>query len=395
MTKVLGEEPVTKLETDLASALRRRPLHEPFLAGTLRQVAGYSPRLLAALGRSIEVFVRRRSFERPLYAAAAATLAEHEEAAVVSHLADALVGDEAGGLSTLSAASLTRSPAIGRPLAVAAANRHPHVVVGAELARVARGESNGEQCASVAARLNESARISLCAQLFVPRLWQPPLSPAIAPGLFVLRESERNLGRWLVLARLAQAAGDTRAPLEARHHLKAVTGASRAAWNLVCWVLEGHEPPSSVRPNLALVTRLSDRPKGDRDVGFLFRMGEAHLASAKPMLVRMMGPPPLSEANSVRAALVLGRTYGQKDVIEPLIRLARSRRHEVLRGLAAAALFDLGERDLAGHFADELVNSSKLPCVGWAALIRAGSAAKVKTLVTEPAFRRIQIGWSE
>lgn len=393
MTEVLGEEPVTKLESDLASALRRRPVCEPFLAGTLREVARFSPRLLVALERALGVLVRRRSFERPLYAAAARTLAEQAEQAVLAPLEEALLGEDAGGLSTLSAASCTRSPSLSGPLARAAASRHPQVVVGAEVARVARRESNGERCASVAPKLKESSRISLCSEVLVPRLWQPPLSLAIVPGLLVLRDSERHLGRWLALALLAQAAGDTSAGAQAQRLAQVGSDRARTAWSMVCWALGGPLPPSA-RPNLGIVARLSDRPARDRDAGFLFRMGEARMPGARPML-ETMTKAPLSDATSIRAALVLGRAFGQDSVIEPLVRVARSRRNEGVRGLAAAALFDLGECDLAGHFADELVNSRKLPSVGWAALIRAGSAGKIRTLVTEPTFRRVQSGWSE
>src|SRR6187455_1118242 len=71
VTDVLGDEPVHKLERDIASALRRRPAHEPQLAGILREVAQFSPRLLEALERSVALFVKRGSFDRTLYAAAA------------------------------------------------------------------------------------------------------------------------------------------------------------------------------------------------------------------------------------------------------------------------------------------------------------------------------------
>jgi hypothetical protein len=109
----------------------------------------------------------------------------------------------------------------------------------------------------------------------------------------------------------------------------------------------------------------------------------------------MSHPSRLSDPTSIRAALVLCKGYARGDLLERLVAAARCQRHEALRGLAAAALFDLGQRELAGSFADELVNSKKLPTLGWAALIRAGGAGKLQRLVTEPTFRRVQHGWSE
>jgi len=113
------------------------------------------------------------------------------------------------------------------------------------------------------------------------------------------------------------------------------------------------------------------------------------------MLETMTKPSRLNDSAAIRAALVLSRGYARGDLVERLVLAARCQRQESLRGLAAAALFDLGQRELAGSFADELVNSKKLPTLGWAALIRAGGAGKLQRLVTEARYRRVQHGWSE
>lgn len=393
MTDVLGDEPVLKLESDIASALRRRPAHEAQLAGILREVARFSPRLLEALERSVALFVKRGSFDRLLYAAAARTLAECYEEVVVPHLSAAVSNESAGGLASLSAATMTRAPCLTAPLVRAAANRHPHLVLAAEVARVQRGESNGVHAADVAPRIKESWRISLCRQVFVPLLWRPPLPSAARAPLSVLRGAERHIGRWLVLAELGRRAGDEEARAEAEERAGKGSRGAQSAWGLAAWSL-GAEVPVA-RPALETVTRLSDRPTAEADATFLFRMAEAQLPGARPMLETMTTPHRLNDSLSIRAALVLCRGYARGDLVERLVAAARCQRYETLRGLAAAALFDLGQRDLAGSFADELVNSKKLATLGWAALIRAGGAGKIERLVTEPTFRRVQHGWSE
>ncbi|HEU5076800.1 MAG TPA: hypothetical protein VFU02_21570 [Polyangiaceae bacterium] len=395
MTEVLGDEPVNKLESDIASALRRRQAHEAQLAGIVREVARFSPRLLQALERSVALLVKRGSFDRLLYAAAARTLAECHEEAVVQHLSAAVSDESAGGLASLSAASMTRSPGLTAALARAAANRHPHLVLAAEVARVQRGESDGQHGASVAPMIKESCRISLCAQVFVPLLWRPALPSQARAGIAVLRGAERHLGRWLVLAELGRRAGDTTARAEALERAGKGSRGTRAAWGLAAWSLGATLAPPSARPTSALVGRLSDRPAADADTSFLFRMADARLSAARPMLETMSTPPGLNDPTAIRAALVLSQGYARGDLVERLVAAARCQRNEALRGLAAAALFDLGQRDLAGSFADELVNSKKLPTLGWAALIRAAGAGKIGALVTEPTFRRVQHGWSE
>lgn len=395
MTDVLGDEPVNKLEADIASALRRRPAHEPQLAGILREVARFSPRLLHALERCLAVLAQRGSFERSLYAAAARTLAECREEAALPHLATAVSDESAGGLASLSAAAMTRSPDLSTALARAAANRHPHLVLAAELARLQRGESNGDHGASVAPMIKESYRISLSTQVFVPLLWRPALPSAARPAMSVLRSAERHIGRWLVLAELGRRAGDGSAPDEAQERALQGSRGTRTAWGLAAWSLGRSFEAGPARPTLEMLARLSDRPTSDADVSFLFRMADARLPEARPMLETMSSPSRLNDSVSIRAALLLSKGYARRDLVERLVAAARCQRHEALRGLAAAALFDLGQRDLAGDFADELVNSKKLPTLGWAALIRAARAGKLQRLVTEPTFRRIQQGWSE
>lgn len=393
MTDVLGDEPVNQLESDIASALRRRPVHEGLLAGTLRELAPFSARLRAALERAAGVLVKRASYQRLLYRAAIHALAECAEKSASPHLLAALASDEVGGLATLSAAAMVRDATLALPLARAAGSRHPHLAFAAELARLARGETSGEHSLTVAPKIKESTRILLCSETLVPLLWRPALPAGAAAGLGVLRQAERHIGRWRVLGEIGVRAGDGAPVAEAVGRSERGAHGTRAAWTLVLWALDKAAKPPAARPTLQVLARLSDRPSADRDATFLFRMGDARLPSARPILEGIVKEERLTDALSIRAALILGRCYRRDGVVERLIGAARSHRQESLRGLAAAALFDLGEKDLASRFADELVNSRKLPTLGWAALIRAGGAGKLERLVTEPRFRRVQRGW--
>jgi hypothetical protein len=394
--EVLGDDTLLRLDADLCSALRRRPTHELSLAGALRVLARYSPRLQAVLADAFETMVRRGSFDRPLYGALARSLAELQDAKAVGALRRALGTDEAGGLAGISAASSSRDPVLGEPLAKLAASRHPHLALAAEVARVARGESNGAHAKAVAPKIKEAHRIALCQEVFVPLLWQSPLGAGIAPALAVLRDAERHLGRWLVLAEVSVRSGDETSIDEARQHARHGASGARAAWSLVAWALDGGAGEPQVRANVELVSRLSDRPSANRDTTFLFRLAEAKVESVRPMLEGLArGALPTSE-QGVRAALCLARNYGIDRYRDQLFDMLRNPRREPLRGLAAAALFDLGNRKEALDAANVVEDSPKLSALAWAAVVRAGASGVERApLVTEPRFRRIQLGWVE
>jgi hypothetical protein len=107
--------------------------------------------------------------------------------------------------------------------------------------------------------------------------------------------------------------------------------------------------------------------------------------------------------------MYLARDHGRDDLRGAIAVLARSGRPEELRGLAAAALWDLGMRDEALCAADELAVSKHVTNVAWAALVRAASqraalapasgararADDEEPLVTETSFRWVQSGWLE
>jgi hypothetical protein len=392
--ELLGVEPVERLEAFIVGALRRKPAQEPKLTGALRALAPHSGRLVRVLASTVETLVKRGSFERPLYAGAVRALAELDPAAAAVELERALGADEAGGLATLSATAMVPGERLSEPLARVAGSRHPHLAFAAEVARIARGESGGSHIASLAPKIKESHRISLCVEVFVPLLRHPALPVTIAPALAVLRDTERHLGRWLVFGEIAARAGDPKPMEEARDRATAGPSSARAAWALVAWALSDGGDTPSVRPTVELVSRLSDRPSADRDPTFLYRLAEARVPAARPML-ESLARGPLRTDVAVRSAMYLARDHGREDLRTALGGLAGSSKKDALRGIAAAALYDLGDRERPAALTEDLVQSRQLCTSTWGALLRAAQAGGVERLVSEPTYRRVQLGWLE
>ena len=385
---------VSRLGADLRAALRRRPAQEARLAGVLRALAPHSSVLCDGLLDAFELLVKRASFERPLYAACVRVIGETADRRATPSFKKALESEETGSFATLSAACRTTDPGLSDALAKVARSRHAHSAFAAEVARIARAESGGEHVTALAPKIKESHRIALCLELFVPLTWSNPLSPAIGPALAVLRDSERHLGRWLVLGEVAARAGDGGPLAEASTRASEGPLSSRAAWAMVVWALSFASPPPAIRPTVELVARLSDRPSADRDTTFLFRLARQRAPAARPML-ESLAKGPLNDEAGVRAALHLIRDYDDPRPRALLRAAAESSRREALRGLAVAALFDVGDRDWAVDCAKSLVVSRHLASVAWGALIQAANAKNEPEVTSEPSVRRIQFGWCE
>src|SRR5580704_13557122 len=377
--ELLDKATRVRFEQEIEAALRRRSVVEGKLAGALRAVAPLSPALRTSLGEATGVLLGRGAFHRELYICGLRALAEAQDRQAVSLLRRALADDEAGGSAALSAACFARDAELSVPLAKIAASRQSHLAFGAELARVARGESNGALLAQVAPMIKESHRIAMCVELFVPLVRAAPVAVHVGPALSVLRGAERHLGRWLVLAEVAVKAGDMTPLEEARSRAVDGPSSSRSAWALVAWALSETDmsrraapPPAAptTRPTLELIARLSDRPSADRDTTFLFRMARAGSISARPMLETLVRALPLADETAIRAALYLARDHGRDELREALADAAVTAKREELRGMAAAALWDAsppagGEpamhmRAKARDIADELVSSRVL-----------------------------------
>jgi hypothetical protein len=388
-----GELPV-RLTRELTAALKRKPADEPRLAGGLRVVGPASAGLRAAMVEALDVLIKRGSTERPLFAALVRTLAEAGEPEATASLISALGRDDAGGFASLGAAGCSPDPRLSDALARVVTRGQAHLAFAAELARVVRGESSGQHLAGIAPKIKESHRLDLCSEVLVPLLFLGRALPvAIAPAMAVLSSAERHLGRWLVLAEIAVRAGSAE-PLEEAKRLAADGAESaRAAWSLLAWALgAGTLSDPRVRPTVELISRLSDRPSAERDMTFLFRMAEASLPLVRPMLEglgKSLGD--VVEPVAIRACGWLVRDHQRADLADRLADLVRAPKTEAVRGLAAAALFDAGERSRARKLANGLVGSRTLQSAAWAHLIL--SAADDSLVVQERHFRRLQLGW--
>lgn len=392
----LDAEIESRLRVDLHSALRRRPAQEARLAGVLRALCPLSKSLQRELVRALDVMVRRSSFDRPLYGAIVRALSESADGDSAELVARALGLEDGGGLATLSAACFSRASALSEPLARAASSRHAHVAFGAEVARLCRGESNGAAVTSIAPKIKESYRIALCLELLVPLVQAPALPLSVAPALSVLRDAERHLGRWLVLAEIAVKAGDLSCRDEARERAQSGPDSARSAWALVAWALEPEAGSPAVRPTVELVARLSDRPSADKDTTFLFRFAGARAPSARPMLESLAKGALLGDECAVRAMLHLCRDYGEERYRDQLGSIARAPRKDALRGLAAAALYDVGDKEGALRSLHELKQSRHLAAIAWSGLVAGRDAGLYAgAVVTEPRYRRVQLGWVE
>jgi hypothetical protein len=393
---VIGAAVIERLVGEVRAALRRRPAHEAKLAGTLRAVSAHSPELRQELVVAAEIVARRGSFERPLYCAAVRSLSEQGEERLLPTLAKALGGEDAGGLASLSAACFTKYQRLTEPLARVSLSRHPVLAFAAEVARLSRGEARGARLASLAPKIKEAHRILLCAEFFAAMPAAPALPDEVAPALAVLRDAERHLGRWLLLAEVATRAGDPGPLAEASRRARTGPESARAAWTLVAWALNPSAGPPTTRPTVELIARLSDRPSAERDVTFLFRMATARAVSARPMLEGLVRGGTLEDEMSVRAALHLCRDYGLGQHADALAHAGRSPRKDLLRGLAAAALYDCGQPSEALRLAGELEGTRHLPALGCASLVRAAAAGgHAGRLVSEQNYRRLQQGCCE
>lgn len=394
--EALSRAVLERIEGDVTAALRRRPPAESKLAGVLRALAPVSATVRNVLAETATVLARRGSFDRELWSASIRALAEAGDKRAAPLLKTALADESAGGFATLSAACFARDPSLATSLGKLAASRHAHLAFAAEVARLARGESNGALLVALAPKIKESHRIAMCVELFVPLTRSAPVPRAVAAPLAVLRDAERHLGRWLVLAEVATRAGDPGPLAEARERSADGPSSARAAWSLVGWALEGGAAHPATRPTVELVARLSDRPSADRDTTFLFRMAGARVPSARPMLETLAKSTPLGDEVAVRAAMHLSRDHARTDLRAAIEEAAAQTKREELRGVAAAALWDLGATEAARHMAESLEGSRVLTSVAWSALVSAAAAEKAALpLLSEPTFRRVQWGWVE
>lgn len=398
-----------RVEAEIEQALKRRSTTEGKLAGVVRALAPHSAQLRSSLADAATTLAKRGHVDRELFATGVRALSEAGDRHASQLVRAVIERDDGGGFAALGAASRLTDAALAKPLAKHAAMGSAHVAFAAEVARLARGESQGGHLRSVAPMIKESHRIALCLELFLPLSRGVVLPDAIGPALAILRSAERHLGRWLVFGQVANLAGDKEPIAEASERATTGAASARAAWSLVRWALADgaagslpvrDEDKPSVRPTVELMARLSDRPSADRDMSFLFAMARAGLPTVRPMLESLVKGANLQSEIGIRAAMHLARDHGREELGTEIESIAASGKKDELRGLACAALWDVGRRDRARELAEELGVSRHLGNVAWAALVRAAmtrphAVAPTGFLTGEAPFRWIQWGWIE
>ncbi len=389
----LSEAAASRLAAELSAALKRRPEDEAAVAGVLHVLVPYSEPLREAAAAALDYLFRRGAQDRPLYAACLRALVECRDPRVIGVLSKALALEDGGGLGCLAAAALLDAPELTESLARLATVRSPQTAFAAELARVARGESEGQLLVQVAPRIKESHRVELCERMLLAMIWGRRPCPGAGPALAILRDQERHLGRWLLFAELASLSGDRGPAEQARSLASDGPSSSRLGWTLLSWALSPGVSLPTLRPTLEVLARLSDRPSAERDLTFVFRLADARLPQLRPLLEGLVKEGVLDDSRAVRAAGFLLRDHGREDLGRRLVELVKSQRREPLRGLALAVLADAQPALLDG-LSVELTRSRKLRCVGWALLVEQSRlAGPGHPVIDEPRYRRLELGW--
>ncbi|MFO0618752.1 MAG: hypothetical protein U0414_39540 [Polyangiaceae bacterium] len=420
-----------RIADEVGAALENGGHVDPKTLGCARALAPRSTAVRHVLAEAARVLVKGARFENELYAVSLRTLADLDDKRLVSLLKVALGTDDAGGLPALSAACFCQDPSIGAALARAAMSPKTQTAFAAEIARVCRGEPAGARMLALATKVKEAHRIGLSMEMLLPLSTacaastdgrepralnpQPAAVAALAGALRILRGAERHLGRWLVMAEVAQRAGDGSALDEASERAKSGPASSRGAWSYVVWALDhapsgpaaGKRPGAgapcmrpATRATLELVARLSYRPSADKDTAFLFRLARDKEDVAVPMLEALAkskldgAPAGAFSAVSLRSALALARCYGCHDAVESIHAAAREAPSDELRAFAGAALWDLGESRAAASTARAVASSASIEASTWAAMIGTANGDG-HALVDDCSFRRVHHGWFE
>jgi hypothetical protein len=246
---------------------------------------------------------------------------------------------------------------------------------------------------SIALRIKESHRLEMADKLVLPLVREQQVCAGAQPGIRVLRDAERHMGRWLLFGELGQLSGDASSLAAARSQATRGPVNARTAWSLVVWLLQGAPASVTVRPTVEVVARLSDRPSSERDLSFLFRMAQARADVTKPMLEMLCKGPHLANENAVRAAGFLLRIDDRDDLQRRLVEVVRTTRFEELRGLALAALH--GARpQVAADLSPDFARNRQLQNAVFSALVRlAQQGHHHQDLLSEPVYRRGQLGW--
>jgi hypothetical protein len=404
-----------RISLELAAALKRRTPHEAKVAAALRTLAPHSAQLGELCLETLGVLTKRKSFERELFQVCLSFAAESAPSAAVPAILAALSEAEPR-LSVLAAASVVSdSGALKEVLQRLSSVGVPSLAFACETARTCRGEAGGDRLAALATRLKESARASYIEQILFPLSFAERLPYALSAALRVLRSAERDLGRFILIAKVGMLATDGAALAEAT--LRSATGvlSSRPAWRLVAWSLGAGSLKNSVpSPKLSaeLSARLSDRPSSENDDAFLFALAEAGEPAAMPLLLAACAPtalpattttPDPDEAPTSPSGAGVSRIRAQRALAMRFAQAQPSSAHAVLlteakqgkeeiRGLALASAWDAAvdpeQRALVREVAGEAALSRNLATTTWASLVRLSHDSGLPVpLVTERRVR--------
>lgn len=375
----LSPEYLDRLRREVTAAVQRKTRGEEKLAGALLHLSLERDGAVDIAADAALRLGRKGAITRPLFLAAMRAVAERDHEAAGDVVEMALLGKEPT-LVALSAAAFSSAKKLG-PILSSFSMRAPHLAFAAELARVVRGESQGQALPLLAPKIKEAHRVALVRDVVAPLLRAPRLSPKVGAALSVLRESERHLGRQLLLSQAALRAGDDSGLRLAKARAAQGAPSTRVTWTLMAWALEGDGPPPAIRPTMEVLERLSDKPLGERDRSFLFRLADAGSEEVAPLLAAAAK----SQGDAgVRATARLAKRK-EPAAAQKLERIAEAPRHPQ-SGLAVAALLDGGEIEKADRLAKAGPRGS-VTAGAWRELV--ASRTDDEPVATEIAARRI------
>lgn len=388
-TDVIDGAVVLRLREALRGVMARRGEREVVAASVVRHLAGVSTSVRRLLAEAAGELSSRGSFDRPVMHAA--LYASNLLGASGEMITLAALASENAPWSAFVAASQSSATAVCQAVSRLSARTQGHLGFGAAFVRSLTGDdAAGKRATELAVMLKEAHRVRWIDEFAMPVLARNVLpSRSVARTLEALRGVERHLGRWLRLGELELACGGESVADGCRRGREASSVPSRHVWSWIEWLLSRGACRASAPPRLSrdVINKLSDRPSASRDLSFLHRVGDLGVApAADPLaIVGRSGKSP----DAVRALLTLVTRYGRTDRIERLRTIA-ARGTDAARGVAAAALWDLGDRNAALELVDELVISKSLANVGWGALIRvAHLTGDGHPIVSETAVRRL------
>ena len=111
------------------------------------------------------------------------------------------------------------------------------------------------------------------------------------------------------------------------------------------------------------------------------------------MLDNLTRAPVLAHENAVRAASYLLKQEPREELFRRLLELVKSTKREELRGMALAALYEARPAMVEDALPD-FSRSRQLQNAIFSALVRLAQSGQLADgLLTEPVFRRAQLGW--